>query len=66
MGTSETGNKRQAYRLEIRAEAGESVPEIIRLRGIIKSLLRAYGFRVTRLVPVEDGPDETKDERQER
>lgn len=55
-------NKRQGYRLEIVSTDGERIPEIIRLRSIVKTLLRAYSFRVTRLVPVEDEGANTGEE----
>lgn len=47
-------NQKQTYTLTIRAENGERIPEIIRLRQIVKSLLRCYSFKVIRLVPVTD------------
>lgn len=44
----------RSYVLEIRAEAGETIPELTRLRSIIKSLLRCYSFKVMKLEPVAD------------
>lgn len=52
----------RSYLLEIRAEAGETIPELTRLRSILKGLLRCHSFRVLKLEPVVD---DIEDEREE-
>jgi hypothetical protein len=53
--------ERPEYHLVFRA-TGEPVPEILRLRMLLKALLRQYGFRVTEIREVGNAfPD---DERQ--
>jgi hypothetical protein len=44
---------RPVYRLEIRSEPGQQVPEAVRLRSALKLLLRAFGFRCLVIREVE-------------
>lgn len=43
-----------AYRMVIRSAEGERIPSVVRLKGIIKALLRSFGFRVVTLEPVSE------------